>query len=146
MTNTNQTEVTGRALVDASSILKANTKIVVVSAIVVWCGMSAHWAYKPLVKIQTLSELGVGIALLTSVFLGAVLGYRAQQLDGVRPVGAALGVAWRLGFVWVVLAAITEHAITGTAEITAHQFPKTLLPHMLLIVVMFIAGYVVAMW
>ena len=137
MRDTSQTEVVNRAPVDASGVLRANTKIVVGSAIVVWCGMSAYWVYDSL-----MSEIGIAITFLTSMILGVVLGYRAQRLVGVRPLAAALGVAWRIGIVWVVLAAIIEYVTTDhTATLTINKFPEILLPHMFLLAIMFIIGY-----
>lgn len=128
-------------MTDVNQILRApifltkNITIIAGSAIIVWIAMTISWRPDP-----PQPEGGWSFAVLIGVILGLMLGHRAYRSNVAQPIGTAFGVAWRIGLVWVVLAALAE-SVTGDAIVTMSFFPVLLLAFMVIIAGGFILGY-----
>ena len=70
-----------------------------------------------------------GTLFFIAIVLGGVLGYRCQGLGLVRPLALSYPVSWRLGCVWVVLAAMAEFFLT---DLTVSFTLDVLSPHILI--------------
>ena len=119
----------------APIFLRENIRLIAGSAILVWIGMITYWLLDP-----PEDRLASGAVELVSVILGLILGHRAYRLEVIQPIGTAFGVAWRIGLVWVVLAALGE-SVTGDALVTMSSFPLLLLAFIVMIAGGFILGY-----
>ncbi len=86
---------------------------------------------------------GWGVASWIGAILGLILGRRASQSLVAQPIGAAFGVAWRISFVWVVLAALAENGKGNirSAPFTMPFFPSLLVGFIGVIAGGFIIGY-----
>lgn len=93
-------------ILSASVILRANIKNVVFSGIITMLGFSLMYE-----SDATWGKHGSYLVLMSTVILGAILGYRAHGKDSVRPFESVFGVAWRIGAVWVVLAVLAEYLV-----------------------------------
>lgn len=82
-----------------------------------------------------------GAALLVTGVLSFRLGRRSQQL-GIHPGQASVGVAWRLGFIWVILSGVAEFVwTTFDASVSIEQFPIIFVPTVIVGSVGVLCGY-----
>lgn len=120
----------------APIFLTKNIGIVSSSAVIVLGGMIMYWGLD-----KPEDSWGLGVVTLSSIILGILLGYRAHRLNVVRPIGTAFGVAWRIGVVWIVLAAFAESVADPPAIATQASFPLLLLLFIVIIAGAFTIGY-----
>ena len=120
-----------------SDILTASTTTLITSGFGLATATGLYWMLPIGPDI-----LAVYMAIGITTILGLALGYRAQSL-AVRPFTAAIGVSWRIGLAWVLLAAVVEFVVTDfTASMTMNAFPIIFLPTLTILVPTVLAGYV----
>ena len=111
--------------------LRENIRIIASLTILAWAVTILFWQVHP----QPFT--GWGVASWIGAILGLILGRRASQSLVAQPIGAAFGVAWRISFVWVVLAALAEN---GEGEIQSAPFTMPYFPSLLVAFIGVIAG------
>ncbi len=110
-------------LLGAPIVLQAHTKLMLTSgALFLVAAWFAWLADSP-------KDVHLYIVACFSVPVGLVLGYRAKrlklelELDGAQPLRTAIGVAWRIGVLWIMVSAIGEYLAMETTEATVTGFP-----------------------
>lgn len=98
-------------------LLKQRTRIISTAGVVLALMLSCWYMDSP-GETYVIGAVGV-----VSLVLSLVLGYAAYRSAIMHPLGMACGVAWRLGAIWIVLAAFAEASITGGAFLTVRLFP-----------------------
>ena len=118
--------------------LRENLTIIASLTILAGVVIAWSWQVKPSQHIT-----GWGGASWVGVILGLILGHRASQSLVAQPIWAAFGVAWRISFVWVVLAALAERGEgeIQSAPITMPFFASLLVGFIGVIAGGFILGY-----
>lgn len=91
-----------------AALLASSRGLVVVCSILLVAGTFLYWTLaSPWDAVIFLSTLS-----LSSVVTGVVLGYRFEKSEAPRPVVSAFTVAWRIGWIWVVIIAMVEFFLT----------------------------------
>ena len=113
----------GTKKVNASSLLRENIRLVVGSAFIVVVGMALFSLPPPC----DLTRRGWGLLLvvLATLILGGVLGRRAQKSDRGLSFKMLIGVAGRIGAIWLVLIECAEYGVTYLGPSLAGSFPTT---------------------
>ena len=125
--------------------LRENIRIIASLTILAWAVTILFWQVQspgPVTilfwQVQSPGPVtGWGVASWIGAILGLILGRRASQSLVAQPIGAAFGVAWRISFVWVVLAALAEN---GKGEIQSAPFTMPFFPSLLVAFIGVIAG------
>ena len=116
-----------RAAFHASDHLRTNIHLLVLWALIVMGGMFLFVRSPP--WDLTNSGWSLSLAILATLILGGVLGYRARQSDNDLPprmlVGAAFAVAWRIGAVWIALIGCVEFLVTAVTSPLLTSFATT---------------------
>ena len=113
-------------LLGAPIVLQASTTWMLVSGILFLLTASIAWL------IGSPKGIHLYIVALFSVPVGLLLGYRAKrlklklELDGAQPLRTAVGVAWRVGALWIVVSAIAEYLTESTTSSTLSDSPGIL--------------------
>ena len=110
-------------LLGAPIVLQANTMWMLISgALFLLTVCLAWWVDSP-------KDTHLYIVVWFSVPVGLLLGYRAKrlklelELTGAQPLRTAIGVAWRIGALWVMVSAIGEYLAKNTTSSTMADFP-----------------------
>ena len=91
---------------------------------------------------QWIEPEAISAAAMVTIFLSFSLGRTARQL-GIGIGRAAFGVSWRIGCIWVVLAAIVESIVSSNhdAATTVIRFPFLFVPTVVISEIAMLLGY-----
>ena len=122
------------------AIILKDVGIVFIAAISIMVIMFSYWQYSSSTPLN--SYPGIYVVSWLSVILGGLLGWRTRRLEITLLISTAVGVAWRISVVWIVLMAAIEYVFKDEIFKVQDQFPELLLKYTLLITGMFILGHV----
>ena len=92
----------------AASVIESNKRAVAAASIIFSVGMGVFWVLDNPVDWDVFF---INI-FLSAAIIGSVLGYRCQGQNQARVTALAYPVSWRIGCIWIVLAAIVESVVT----------------------------------
>lgn len=125
---------------NAATVIASNKKTIVLVSSVFVAGIALFWMLAPPSDAQAF----YATLLLCSVAVGGSLGYRCcAEPQGQTLWSLAYPVSWRIGCIWVVLAALVESALTdGTVIFTLNNLTPYVFLATLLTTAAFIVGWV----
>ncbi len=90
-------------------IILKDIGIVFIAAISIMVIMFSYWQYSSSSPLD--SYPGIYVVSWLSVILGGLLGWRTRRLEIALLMSTAVGVAWRISVVWIVMVAVIEYVL-----------------------------------